>query len=67
RAQPHDHHPRGRRREAPGDDAEHTIFYTLALASWGLQMFVFYRAYDAFDAYNERVDAQAVNAAPATA
>lgn len=41
----------------PGDDAEHTIFYTLALASWGLQMFVFYRAYDAFDAYNKRVDA----------
>ncbi|MFE6925365.1 transporter [Nocardia sp. NPDC057663] len=44
----------------PGDDAEHTIFYILALSTWGLQMFVFYRAYRAFDDYNKRVDAQAV-------
>ncbi|WP_280218271.1 transporter [Nocardia neocaledoniensis] len=41
----------------PGDDAEHTIFYIFALATWGLQMFAYYRAYRAFDAYNKRVDA----------
>lgn len=42
----------------PGDDAEHTLFYILALSAWGLQMFVFYRGYAAFDADNKRVDAQ---------
>ncbi|MEV0078344.1 transporter [Nocardia neocaledoniensis] len=41
----------------PGDDAEHTIFYIFALSTWGLQMFAYYRAYRAFDAYNKRVDA----------
>ncbi|TQM33428.1 transporter [Nocardia bhagyanarayanae] len=52
----------------PGDDAEHTIFYILALSTWGLQMCVYYRAYRAFDAYNKRVDAQAVSGgAPVTA
>ncbi|NGP05658.1 transporter [Rhodococcus sp. 14C212] len=52
----------------PGDDAEHTIFYIFALSTWGLQMFVYYRAYRAFDAHNKRVDAQAVSSdAPATA
>ncbi|MFD6223938.1 transporter [Nocardia asteroides] len=52
----------------PGDDAEHTIFYILALSSWGLQMFVYYRAYRAFDSYNKRVDAPAVTGdAPVTA
>ncbi|MFC8384833.1 transporter [Nocardia sp. NPDC057272] len=44
----------------PGDDAEHTIFYIFALSTWGLQMFAYYRAYRAFDAYNRRFDAQAV-------
>ncbi|MGV9823512.1 transporter [Nocardia xishanensis] len=44
----------------PGDDAEHTIFYIFALSTWGLQMFTYYRAYRAFDAYNKRVDAPAV-------
>ncbi|MEN0138028.1 MAG: transporter, partial [Rhodococcus sp. (in: high G+C Gram-positive bacteria)] len=39
----------------PGDDAEHTIFYILALSTWGLQMFTYYRAYRAFDAHNKRV------------
>ncbi|WP_280236437.1 transporter [Nocardia cyriacigeorgica] len=39
----------------PGDDAEHTIFYIFALSTWGLQMFAYYRAYRAFDAYNKRV------------
>ncbi|MDV6292073.1 transporter [Rhodococcus aetherivorans] len=51
-----------------GDDAEHTIFYIFALSTWGLQMFVYYRAYRAFDAHNKCVDAQAVSSdAPATA
>lgn len=50
----------------PGDDAEHTILYIFALSTWGLQMFTYFRAYRAFDAYNKRVDAQAVRA-PATA
>jgi hypothetical protein len=47
----------------PGDDSEHTTFYILALSTWGLQMFVFYRAYRAFDAYNKRVDAEAISGA----
>jgi hypothetical protein len=52
----------------PGDDAEHTIFYILALSTWGLQMFTYYRAYRAFDAHNKSVDTQAVSGnAPATA
>ncbi|MGS2809238.1 MULTISPECIES: transporter [Nocardia] len=52
----------------PGDDAEHTIFYIFALSTWGLQLFTYFRAYRAFDAYNKRVDAQTVSgAAPATA
>ncbi|MEV0337244.1 transporter [Nocardia sp. NPDC050717] len=52
----------------PGDDAEHTIFYILALSTWGLQMFVYYRAYRAFDAYNTRVAARAATEdAPVTA
>lgn len=33
----------------PGDDADHTIFYTIALTTWGLAMFTIYRAYRAFD------------------
>jgi len=52
----------------PGDDAEHTIFYIFALSTWGLQLFTYYRAYRAFDAYNQRVDAQTVSgSAPARA
>lgn len=47
----------------PGDDSEHTLFYILALSAWGLQMFVFYRGYAAFDADNKRADAQAAVAA----
>ncbi|NMO00642.1 transporter [Gordonia sp. TBRC 11910] len=42
----------------PGDDEAHTIFYILALATWGLQLFAYYRAYRAFDADNQRVDAE---------
>ncbi|MEN0139985.1 MAG: transporter [Rhodococcus sp. (in: high G+C Gram-positive bacteria)] len=43
--------------QIPGDDAERTLFYSFALATWGLMMFAYYRAYDAFDAHNKRVDA----------
>ncbi|MCP2288811.1 hypothetical protein ACFYT3_05690 [Nocardia amikacinitolerans] len=39
--------------------------FVLALSTWGLQMFVYYRAYRAFDAYNKRVDAHAVSGAAA--
>jgi hypothetical protein len=49
----------------PGDDAEHTIFYILALSTWGLQMFAYYRAYRMFDTYNKRVDDQAVSGSAA--
>ncbi|WP_458318186.1 transporter [Mycolicibacterium brisbanense] len=41
----------------PGDDANHTIFYILALFTWGLAMLVIYRAYTAFAAHSERVAA----------
>ncbi|NMO03504.1 transporter [Gordonia sp. TBRC 11910] len=41
----------------PGDDANHTIFYTFALFTWGLAMMVVYYGYTAFDAHNKRVDA----------
>ncbi|MEV6063123.1 transporter [Nocardia asteroides] len=51
----------------PGDDAEHTIFYIFALSTWGLQMFAYFRAYRAFDAHNQRVDAQAASSAPVSA
>ncbi|GAA1002868.1 transporter [Tsukamurella strandjordii] len=36
----------------PGDDANHTLFYILALFTWGLAMLVIYRSYVAFDAHN---------------
>ncbi|WP_017240631.1 hypothetical protein [Streptomyces sp. SS] len=41
----------------PGDDADHTRFYILALFTWGLAMLVIYRAYAAFAAHNKRGDA----------
>lgn len=41
----------------PGDDANHTLFYILALFTWGLAMLVIYRAYVAFAAHNQRVGA----------
>ncbi len=50
----------------PGDDSEHTTFYILALTTWGLQMFTYYRAYHAYDAHNQRVDSQAVGASVKT-
>lgn len=34
------------------DDAHRTVFYILALTTWGLQMFVYYRAYGALHDHN---------------
>lgn len=42
----------------PGDDADRTIFYTLALATWGTQLAVCFRAYRALH------DRQAARIAP---
>lgn len=39
------------------DDPARSTFYILALSTWGLQLFVLYRAYRAMDADNKRVDA----------
>ncbi|WP_037673561.1 hypothetical protein [Streptomyces globisporus] len=52
----------------PGDDADHTRFYILALFTWGLAMLVIYRAYAAFAAHNKRSDAglDPVAASPVT-
>ncbi|MGW0162585.1 transporter [Mycobacterium sp. NPDC003323] len=38
----------------PGDDANYTLFYSLALFAWGLAMLVIYRAYDAFAMHTAR-------------
>ncbi|AZG46760.1 transporter [Gordonia insulae] len=40
----------------PGDDADHTLFYILALFTWGLAMLVIYRSYVVFDAHNRAAD-----------
>ncbi|MFB8004925.1 transporter [Nocardia sp. NPDC056000] len=48
----------------PGDDADHTHFYILALFTWGLAMLVIYRAYTAFAAHNERASGLGPTAAP---
>ena len=36
----------------PGDDEHHTLFYILALATWGLQLFVFYLGYRTLHDHN---------------
>lgn len=36
----------------PGDDADHTVFAILALATWGTQLFLYYRAYGALHDHN---------------
>ncbi|MFF0493986.1 transporter [Nocardia sp. NPDC004068] len=43
----------------PGEDANHTLFYILALFTWGLSMLVIYRSYVAFAAHPARADAVA--------
>lgn len=47
----------------PFDDANRTLFYTAALATWGTQGFVYFRAYRALHDRNAASDA---NPAPAT-
>ncbi|MEV7621200.1 hypothetical protein AB0N59_13805 [Microbacterium sp. NPDC089321] len=39
----------------PFDDAQRTLFYAAALATWGTQGFVYYYAYRALHAHNARV------------
>ncbi|MEU9592977.1 transporter [Streptomyces sp. NPDC048219] len=41
----------------PFDDANRTIFYTAALATWGTQGFVYFRAYRALHDHNGALDA----------
>jgi hypothetical protein len=36
----------------PGDDAHRTLFYIAALATWGTQLFVYFRAYRALHDHN---------------
>lgn len=48
----------------PFDDAYRTMFYTFALATWGTQAFVFYRAYRALEARNRVSDASRVPMKP---
>ena len=38
--------------EVPGDDQSRTIFYTAALATWAVQLIVYYYAYRALDDHN---------------
>jgi hypothetical protein len=45
----------------PGDDANRTIFYSAALATWGAQLFIYYFAYRAL---HNRVDADKVQVLP---
>lgn len=40
----------------PFDDADRTIFYTFALATWGTQAFVYFKAYRALDARDRGVE-----------
>lgn len=40
----------------PGDDENHTIFYTIALTVWAFELTVFYNAYSALHRHNERTD-----------
>ncbi|TWV58049.1 transporter [Streptomyces misionensis] len=49
------------------DDANRTIFYTAALATWGTQGFVYFRAYRALHHHNAALDAKAAHAMGAIA
>ena len=51
----------------PFDDANRTIFYTAALATWGTQGFVYFLAYRALHNHNEALVAQPAPAAGAIA
>jgi hypothetical protein len=49
----------------PGDDENHTIFYTIAITLWALQMTVYFFAYRALHNHNAQVDADRANMATA--
>ncbi|ROP46927.1 transporter [Streptomyces sp. PanSC9] len=51
----------------PFDDAYRTIFYTAALATWGTQGFVYFRAYRALHDHNAASDAKPTHATEAIA
>lgn len=40
--------------EIPGDDAEHTLFYILALSAWAFSLFAIYHAYSALERAQRR-------------
>ncbi|WJR33732.1 transporter [Mycobacteroides immunogenum] len=40
--------------DIPGDDANRTLFYIVALTTWGLQMIVYHNAYRALHNHNRR-------------
>lgn len=42
----------------PGDDEYRTVFYTLALATWGTQLFVYFRSYRALHDHNVATGAE---------
>jgi len=49
----------------PGDDENHTIFYTIAITIWALQMTVYFFAYRALHNHNAQVDADRAKMAAA--
>ncbi|WP_238782959.1 transporter [Streptomyces monomycini] len=51
----------------PFDDANRTVFYTAALATWGTQGFVYFRAYRALHDHDAAVDANPAHATAAIA
>lgn len=50
----------------PGDDHNRTLFYIGALATWGLQLTVYYYAYRALHNHNERIVAKPAASQPVT-
>ncbi|MER6975723.1 transporter [Streptomyces carpinensis] len=51
----------------PFDDENRTVFYTAALATWGTQGFVYFRAYRALHHHNAALDAKPAHATGAIA
>lgn len=49
----------------PFDDENRTVFYTLALSTWGGQAVIYYHAYRALDAHNTAAGARATHTAGA--
>ncbi|MFD0149563.1 transporter [Streptomyces sp. NPDC055721] len=48
----------------PGDDENHTIFYTIAITLWALQMTTYFFAYRALHNHDARVDGDRSNVGP---